>query len=491
MSDRENSESDRQGADGLIERLEKHFSHDGVFAAIDQRPQARFVGRFELKEALGVGSFGIVYKAWDPEVKREVALKLARHEVLFNDAWMKRFRDEVGFASQLEHPGIVGVLEASLSGPAPFMVTRFVKGPDLQTWLNRDSEQVGEIAAAKFMTTLCEAISFAHSKQVLHRDLKPANILLEPKGDSASFLNDFVPRITDFGLAKSLVHEEGVTSSSVTLGTPLYMAPEQVHRDYGDTTPRTDVFALGTILFELLTGETPFHGLGYVEFCDRLRQHPTPPLLQRRQVHRDMAAICDKARQKEPELRYESVNELQDDLRRFVAGQPVHAKSHTLVNRFRRWANQPERIRDAGAFALGFGGFTTLWIAMINLLWSGMETLPRYISQARSHSVISVVGVLLPMAIIGWLTLKRHRWACWVGGIHGCINLPIAALGAGSYPTLYRQLYDGRPGFQKMIYAIFLTGFIVQIVMFSMAIIADRAIQKRRKSFHTSFESEQ
>lgn len=183
------------------------------------------VGKYILQRIVGRGSFGVVYQAYDPELDREVALKLPRPEVLIDAERLKRFEGEATTAAQLDHPAIVPIFDAQFTGPVPYIASAYCGGPDLGDWLAARKTPVEPQQAAEFVAQLAEAVHYAHQQGVLHRDLKPSNIMLEPCDTSSpsAELADYEPRLTDFGLAKLVQASLHDTRSSLLVGTPLYM----------------------------------------------------------------------------------------------------------------------------------------------------------------------------------------------------------------------------------------------------------------------------
>src|SRR5262249_51200406 len=219
------------------------------------------LGRFRLLRELGRGGFGVVYLASDPLLGREVALKVPRPEVGLTPELRERFAREARAAAGLEHPNIVPVYEAGEAGPVCFLVSADCPGVSLAQWLRGRAEPVPFRTAAALVATLADAMGHAHGRGVVHRDLKPANVLLGAGQGTAPAELPWVPRITDFGLAKLMLGGAGgQTQSGAIVGTPCYMAPEQAGGKTRDVGPTADIYSLGTILYELLTGRPPLVG---------------------------------------------------------------------------------------------------------------------------------------------------------------------------------------------------------------------------------------
>ena len=242
------------------------------------------VGRFRVARELGRGAFGIVFLAFDPLLGREVALKLPTPQVVVTPGLCRRFLREAQAAAGLSHPNLVNVFETGAWGPAAYIASEYCAGETLAAWLQNGAEPVPVAAAATLVATLARALDYAHKQGVIHRDLKPSNIMLVSKPGSPSApsrgvdLGELVPKITDFGLAKLLESDADETRSTAILGTPIYMAPEQAESRLGDIGPETDVYALGVILYEILTGRVPFSGTSDVETLKRVTQDEPQPL---------------------------------------------------------------------------------------------------------------------------------------------------------------------------------------------------------------------
>jgi formylglycine-generating enzyme required for sulfatase activity/tRNA A-37 threonylcarbamoyl transferase component Bud32 len=291
---------------------------------------------YEIVRELGRGGMGVVYQARQIKLQRAVALKMILAGAYSRDADLARFRTEAEAIARLQHPNIVQIHEVGEHGGLPYLALEFCAGGSLEKKLATAPLLPREAAA--LVEKLAGAMHAAHQKGVIHRDLKPANVLLAEDG---------APKITDFGLAKKL-DEAGQTASGAVMGTPSYMAPEQAGgKAVG---PLADVYALGAVLYECLTGRPPFKAATALDTLMQVAaDEPAPPSLLAPQVARDLETICLKCLHKEPARRYASAEELANDLRRFQAGEPIRARPVGAAERAAKWAKR----RPALAALLG------------------------------------------------------------------------------------------------------------------------------------------
>jgi eukaryotic-like serine/threonine-protein kinase len=288
----------------------------------------RRFGDYDLLEELGRGGMGVVYKAWQRSLSRTVALKMILRGDRATEADQARFQVEVRAAAQLDHPNIVPVFEAGECDGQSYFTMRYVEGLTLAALLRGGPLRARD--AARYLATVSRAVEFAHRHGILHRDLKPSNILIDKHDE---------PSISDFGLAKRVAGAEhasadsGLTRSGAIVGTPAYMAPEQVSGSRGTPSPASDVFSLGVILYEMLTGRPPFQAPTPVDtLLLVLDQDPVRPSLLNPQVDFDLELICLKCLQKEPELRYPSAAELAADLEAYLTGETLTVRRSTLAD---------------------------------------------------------------------------------------------------------------------------------------------------------------
>jgi serine/threonine-protein kinase len=297
---------------------------------------------YEILGILGRGGMGVVYKAKHLKLKRTVALKMVLAGGHASEGDLARFYIEAEAVAQLQHPNIVQVFEISEQSGLPFFALEYVEGGSLSKKLDGRPQPPSE--AARMVQTLAEAMGYAHLHGIIHRDLKPANILLTSDGQ---------PKITDFGLAKRLEEDSGQTKSGTLMGTPNYMAPEQARGDTKDVGPLSDVYAMGVILYQMLTGRTPFVGTSILDTIQQVRNlEPVPPSRLQPKVPADLETICLKCLQKEPQKRYASADDLAQDLRFFLSGEPIRARPVGGVERLWRWCRRNPKVAGLSAAVL-------------------------------------------------------------------------------------------------------------------------------------------
>jgi tetratricopeptide (TPR) repeat protein len=376
-----------------LQALERAYdrSRDGPLVPLKERPtesggQGRFlpesvpptIAGYEILGELGRGGMGVVYRAWQPSLNRAVALKVILAGAHAGPAALARFRTEAEAAARLQHPHIVPIFEVGEQAGMPYAVLELVDGGTLAARLAGTPMPLRQ--AAELAETLARAVDHAHGRGVIHRDLKPVNILMTADG---------TPKVADFGLAKLIVGGGvSLTQTGDVLGTPSYMAPEQAGSQSG-IGPAADLYALGAILYELLTGRPPFKAETPQETIRQVvSAEPLAPSRLRPKLSRDLETICLKCLEKEPSRRYSSAAALAEDLRRFLAGEPIRARPVSLLGRAWRWGRRNKVVAGLAASfvaALVVGTAMSTWQA-VQATQARNEARQAY-KQARANEV--------------------------------------------------------------------------------------------------------
>ncbi len=355
----------------------------------------RSIGRFELQSVLGAGGFAVVYLALDPQLNRPVALKVPRPHALVQAQLRQRFVTEAHAAARLDHPHIVAVFEAGEDGDLPYIACAVCEGPSLAEWLASRTTPLNPRITAKVVRELADALQYSHDRGILHRDIKPGNVLLFPQTRITVEEFPFVARIGDFGLAKLLEDPSLDSVTSQLIGTPRFMAPEMLGDGVKTASVASDVYALGAILYAMLTGQAPFGSASLVETMKSIAtEDPAAPELLNRSVSRDLSLICLKCLEKTPSTRYSSAAELRDDLDRYLTGQCVVARQTPLLVRLRKWCR-----RHPVAAALSFVStlFVLAIISMVVRYTGSLQGLQGQLQQ--SNEMLSRQVVELDLAL--------------------------------------------------------------------------------------------
>ncbi|MFI5337234.1 MAG: protein kinase [Opitutales bacterium] len=372
---------------------------------------------YRVEALLGHGGMGVVYRAWHLRLNRAVALKMLLAGPCARPEELERFLREAQAVAGLRHANIVQVYDVGDVEGRPYFTMELVEGGNLTAQIHGVPQLAHQAAA--LVATLAEAIHAAHQSGIVHRDLKPSNILLTRDG---------TPKVTDFGLARRLEGNGGLTLSGVPVGTPSYMAPEQARGKKEVIGPATDIYALGATLYELLTGRPPFRAETAVATLQQVvADEPVPPARLNPRVPRDLAIICLKCLHKEPGCRYASARELADDLRRFLNDEPIRARPPGRWERSRRW------LRRRPALAVGL-------VAAV-LLTSGLVGGGLWLNRQQAAQARGVEEDLQEAT----LQQKKFAWAEAVAALERAKG----RLGAGGPAELHRRVEQAAHGLHQ------------------------------------------
>ncbi len=360
-------------------------------SSISQLPAA--FGDYELLEEIGRGGMGVVYKAWDKTLQRHVALKMILRGIHASAADLGRFRSEAQAAGGLTHPNIVPVYQVGEHDGQAYFCMKHVVGRTLAAVMA--DKPLHPRDAARYTIAIARAVQHAHEKGILHRDLKPSNILIDDSDQ---------PLVTDFGLAKRVEGGDTVTRTGAIVGTPSYMAPEQAE-GAKNPTAACDVYSLGAILYELLTGRPPFLAASAVETLLLVRsEEPVRPRALNPQIDVDLEFICRKCLEKSPEHRYQSAAKLADDLDAFLAGAPVSARSSSLAYFFTRLFRETHH-----APVLENWGLLWMWHSLKILALCAVTSAMHYYLEIRSHwPYMALWSIALVVWGIIFMNLRRR-----------------------------------------------------------------------------------
>jgi TolB-like protein/Flp pilus assembly protein TadD len=344
-------------------------------------PPMREFGDYELLEEIGRGGQAVVYRARQKSLNRTVALKLIGLGQWSSTPHLKRFRLEAEAAAKLEHPGIVPIHEVGERDGFCYFSMKFVEGGQLDEVARREPIPIRR--AVELLAKVARTVHYAHEHGILHRDIKPGNILLDAKGE---------PHLTDFGLARLVESESSVTHTLEILGTPSYMAPEQAVGNNAAVSSVTDVYALGAVLYQLLTGHPPFAGgTTYETIKLLLDTEPRQPRLWNSKIDRDLSTICLKCLEKDPKRRYASALALAEDLERWLKHEPIQGRRAGILTRGRKWVrrNPTGALLTASLIALAAAACWIVWKTEFirHPLTTGIAVLPfENLSDDKEHA---------------------------------------------------------------------------------------------------------
>jgi tRNA A-37 threonylcarbamoyl transferase component Bud32 len=396
----------------------------------------RYFGDYEILEEIARGGMGVVYKARQLSLNRTVALKMVLAGEWATPEARLRLRAEAEAAANLQHPNIVAIHEVGEYEGQQYFSMDFVAGKNLDQLVRGNPLSAEQ--GASYVKTIAEAIHFAHQRGILHRDLKPQNVLIDA---------DDRPRITDFGLAKRVETDSGLTRTGDVLGSPSYMSPEQASSRLEEVGPRSDVYSLGAVLYELLTGRAPFRGATALEtLCQVIEVPPVPPRKLNPAVPQDLETICLKCLEKSPANRFSSAQEFADELGRFLCGERILSSPRRLEPaRTAQWLGWGALIGAVVGIVLGAIGWPTDFFP---------STLGDPIKTAFSRGLVGFpFGVLgAAVAIVLWNTIVVPAW------LLRQTTAPLAKVSLGLWLIVNGMTLDAVVGLSKLLPALFSAG---------------------------------
>jgi len=372
-------------------------------------------GDYDLLEEIGRGGQGVVYRARQKSLNRTVALKVIGLGQWSSTPHLRRFRHEAEAAASLEHPQIVPIYEIGERDGSCYFSMKFIEGGQLDAILRREPMSIRR--AAELLVKIARTVQFAHERGILHRDIKPGNILLDRHGE---------PHLTDFGLARLIEQESTITNSFDVLGTPSYMAPEQAAGRTKELTAAVDVYALGAVFYQMLTGQPPFAGgTTYETIRLVLETEPRSPRLWNPKVDVDLATICLKCLEKDPQRRYPSALALAEDLERWLRHEPIRARRAGVFTRGRKW------IRRNPTTTVLAGSLAALLIAVGVIIWktdlfrvtpiNGIAVLPfenfsedkenAYFADGVQDDILTKLAKVAALKVISRTSVMQYRGA--------------------------------------------------------------------------------
>src|SRR6266487_2977508 len=375
-------------------------------------PMLMDFGDYELLEQIGRGGQGVVFRARQKSLNRIVALKVIGLGHWATEAHLKRFRLEAEAAARLEHPGIVPIHEVGERDGSCYFSMKFVEGGQLDEVVKQTPMSIRQ--AAELIANVARTVHYAHEHGILHRDIKPGNILLDAKGE---------PHLTDFGLARLVETESSITQTLDVIGTPSYMAPEQAVGNNTAVGNATDVYGIGAVLYQLLTGHPPFAGGATYETIRLLLDtEPRQPCLLNPKIDRDLSTICLKCLEKDPKRRYSSALALAEDLERWLKHEPIRARHTGIFTRGRKWVRRNPTIAVLVALllALAVPLGTMIWKTELGRpVTTGVAVLPfENLSENKEHAffadgvqddVLTKLAKVADLKVISRTSVMQYR----------------------------------------------------------------------------------
>ena len=435
--------------------------------------ESRTFGRYQLIERLGAGGFGIVYRAHDPLMHRDVAIKLPRTSLINEPSDRTRFEREMTALSRLNHPNIVTAYHAEEVDGYFCLISEYLEGGNLEDWLAQPGNRPSAETAVAIVLQLCDALNHAHELGIVHCDIKPSNIMIGNGSD-----NDPLIKLTDFGLARVLKDGSAATSTGLAIGTLQYMSPEQLTRS-SKVASTTDIYSVGIVLYRLLAGKHPFETENEIElFSQIIERQPDGLQTSRFNVPTNLAAIVSKCLMKRPADRYPSARELQSDLEGFARGKLVAAKPLGFLGQTSHWLKSKQRLREAGAYSLALNvviGAWSLFSLPIYYVTGIMEQLGIDRMFEYLMTVITLLIILcLPPIWAALRTIELKSRGIWVGLIFSCGATIMMALQLFNiYQLDFGGIYRNETT-RVVVFALLVILFGLQTILYGIALYANQ-----------------
>ncbi|MCC9645313.1 serine/threonine protein kinase [Rhodopirellula sp. JC740] len=420
------------------------------------------LGGYELLREIGRGGFGIVYLARDQKLNREVAIKIARPEIVSDPIAIRRFQDEARAAASLEHPGIISIYDCGVQDDLHYYVMPYLDGEHLGSWLEKQEGPLPEAEAAEWMIQIASAVQFGHDAGIVHRDLKPQNIFMQ----QTSAGGKMKPVVLDFGLCAS--PDSTVATTTMIAGTPKYIAPEQAMFGNRKITPMSDVYSLGVILYQMLTGKTPLAPESFAEAVLMLHHsNIDSPKKHQAGLSDAMEAIVLKCLRRDPDLRYESVHALAEDLQRLLDGRPVEARRPSVIEWFGYELYHGSLEKVFGWAVIGINLLIWGWAGVGGLLIWGRFPNEQQLVETIPEFLLFVVVIVMPLHLIGgysgWMMIQRtlkYRWLAFMGVLSLIWSVVQASNLFSDQSTL--SIYEGRVVASTLVFLVIAPCFFFQ-----------------------------
>lgn len=479
----------------FFEPIERDSKPD-VGSQLAEVSNNRQIAGYRILKRLGSGGMGTVYQAEHSDNQRQFALKIPRHDVVANIDARKRLLREAHTAAKLQHSGLAQVLDVGNVGPTVFIATELYRHGDLSQWLAQHPPARLAVVC-DFLSDLCDAVAYMHSCQVVHLDLKPSNIMLRQRESKVGIasssksetletglrLEQFTPVVTDFGISQILDECITKTSTSILIGTPLYMAPEQFLPSIGCIGPASDIFAIGTILSELLGITSLREGKSYAEILMQFERNEFDQLPSGIHAYPDeLQTILSRCLATAPEHRYESAEQLAADLRACAAGHAIAAKPVSWLDRAKHWCGDRKREQEAWWIVITINTIVIFWM-MVGICLIGGANFP---GASRQQALIASLGLLLvntiPMIGLAVVGLRGKSWSLTPALLLVLLGVVLtSSLVLIGVIDAVPGLYENSPFFKSLNHALVFAFGSVQALALLVAKLGRQQRRKRRK----------